>query len=137
MRRVGLLVLLSVLALTPAACGKKGQPRPPKAAGLPVVKDLRAVVDGGKVRLTWTLPAGSEGVAGFIIERSRPEKDICPGCPRDFEEVRRIPAERGAASFEDVDEGLPGKGRFFYRVTPCDAEDRRGAESNEVAATIE
>jgi hypothetical protein len=104
---------------------------------LPVVKDLRAVVDGGKVRLTWTVPPGSEGVAGFIIERSRPDKDICPGCPRDFEEVRTIPAARGAVSFEDADEDLPGKARFFYRVTPYDAEDRSGAESNEAAVTIE
>jgi hypothetical protein len=104
---------------------------------LPVVKDLRAVVEGGKVRLAWTLPAGSEGVVGFVIERSRPEKDICPGCPRDFEELRTIPAARGATSFEDEDEVFPGKGRFFYRVTPCDAEDRRGAESNEAAVTIE
>ena len=137
MRRVGLLVLLCVLALAPAACGKKGPPRPPRAPGLPAVEDLRAVIDGGRVRLTWTLPPGSEGVAGFVIERSKPQKDLCPGCPRDFEEVRTIPAERGAASFEDVDEDLPGKGRFFYRVTPYDSEDRRGAESNEVMVTIE
>ena len=137
MRRVCLVVLLCVLAVAPAACGKKGPPRPPKAPGLPVVKDLQAVVDGGKVRLIWTVPPGSEGVAGFIIERGKPEKDLCPGCPRDFEEVRTISAKRGAASFEEVDENLPGKGRFFYRVTPYDAEDRRGAESNEVAVTIE
>ncbi|HYR03002.1 MAG TPA: hypothetical protein VES58_06625 [Syntrophobacteria bacterium] len=137
MRRVGFLLLLCVLVLAPGACGKKGPPRPPKAPGLPVVKDLRAAIEGGKVRLAWTVPAGSERVAGFIIERSRPEKDICPGCPRDFEEVRKIPAARGAVSFEDADEDLSGKGRFFYRVTPYDAEDRRGAESNEAAVTIE
>ncbi len=137
MRRVGLLVLLCVLVLAPEACGKKGPPRPPKAPGLPVVKDLRAVIDNGKVRLAWTIPAGSEGVAGFIIERSRPEKEVCPGCPRDFEELRRIPAARGAVSFEDTDEDLPGKGRFVYRVTPYNAEDRQGAESNEAAVTVE
>ena len=137
MRRVGLLVLLCVLVFAPGACGKKGPPRPPKTPGLPVVKDLRAVVDGGKVRLAWTLPAGSEGVAGFIIERSRPEKDICPGCPRDFEGLRTMPAARGVVSFEERDEDLPGKGRFLYRVTPYDAEDRRGTESNEAAVTIE
>jgi hypothetical protein len=130
-------MLLCVLALAPAACGKKGPPRPPKASGLPVVKDLRAEVDGGKVRLTWTLPADSEGVAGWIIERSKPEKDICPGCPRDFEEIRTIPAERGAASFEVVDEDLPGKGRFSYRVTPYDAKERKGTESNEVTVAID
>lgn len=137
MRRVGLLVLLCLLVLAPEACGKKGPPRPPKAPGLPVVKDLRAVMDNGKVRLAWTLPAGSEGVAGFIIERSRPENEVCPGCPRDFEELRRIPAARGAVSFEDTDEDLPGKGRFVYRLTPYDAEDRRGAESNEAVVTVE
>lgn len=137
MRRVGLLVLLCVLILAPGACGKKGPPRPPKAPGLPVVKDLRAVIDNGKVRLAWTIPAGSEGVAGFIIERSKPAKESCPGCPREFEELRKIPAARGAVSFEDTDEDLPGKGRFFYRVTPYDAEDRRGDESNEAAVTVE
>jgi len=135
-RRVGLLVLLCVLVLAPGACGKKGPPRPPKAPGLPVVKDLRAVVDDGKVCLTWTVPAGSEGVAGFIVERSKPEK-VCPGCPREFEEIRRLPAAPGAVSFEDAEEALPGKGRFFYRVTPYNTEDRRGAESNEAAVTIE
>jgi len=135
-RRVGLIALLCALVLAPGACGKKAPPRPPKAPGLPVVKDLRAVVDGGTVRLTWTIPAGSEGVAGFIIERSRPEK-VCPGCPRDFEEMRKIPAARGALSFEDADEELPGKGLFFYRVTPYNAEDRRGTASNEATVTIE
>jgi hypothetical protein len=136
-RRVGLLVLLCVLVLAPGACGKKGPPRPPKAPGLPVVKDLRAVVDDGTVRLAWTIPAGSEGVAGFIIERSRPEKDICPGCPREFEAIRKISTARGTVSFDAADENLPGKGRFFYRVTPYDGEDRRGAESNEAAVTID
>jgi hypothetical protein len=136
-RRVGLLALLCILVLAPAACGKKGPPRPPKAPGLPVVKDLRAVAEAGAVRLAWTLPAGSEGVAGFVIERSRPEKDICPGCPREFEEIRKISTAPGTLSFEAADEDLPGKGRFFYRVTAYDAEDRRGAASNEAAATIE
>jgi hypothetical protein len=136
-RRVGLSLLLCVLALAPWACGKKGPPRPPKAPGLPVVKDLRAVAEDGTVRLAWTLPAGSEGVAGFIIERSRPEKDICPGCPREFEEIRKISTAPGTVSFEATDEDLPGKGRFFYRVTPYDAEDRRGAGSNEAAVAIE
>jgi hypothetical protein len=130
-------MLVCVLVLAPTACGRKGPPRPPKAPGLPVVRDLRAEVDGGKVRLTWTIPADSEGVAGFVIERSKPEKDICPGCPRDFEEIRAIAAERGTVSFQDVDENLPGKGRFFYRVTPYDAKDRKGTESNEVTVTIE
>ena len=137
MRRVRFLVLLCVLVLASGTCGKKGPPRPPKAPGLPVVKDLRAVVDDGKVRLTWTLPAGSEGVVGFIIERSKPEKETCPGCPRDFEEIRKISTARGAVSFEDADEDLPRKGRFFYRVTPYNAEDRPGAESNEANVTIE
>jgi hypothetical protein len=98
---------------------------------LPVVKDLRAEVDDGKVRLIWTLPADAGGVAGFVIERSKPEKDICPGCPRDFEEIGTVPAERGPTSFEA--KNLPGKGRFSYRVTPYDAKGRKGTESNEVA----
>jgi hypothetical protein len=119
------------------ACGKKGPPRPPAPPGLPGIQDLRAAVEGGKVRLTWKLPARSEGLAGFVIERSGPEKAACPECPRSYGEIRKLPAETGAVAFEAVDGSLPGKGRFFYRVIPYDVKGRKGAESNEAAATVE
>jgi len=135
-RRVWFLMLLCTLILV-GACGKKGPPRPPKAPGLPVVQDLRAAVEGGSVRLTWTRPAGSKGVAGFIIERSGPAKDGCPECPRSYGEVRKLPAETEAAEFEAVDESLPGKGRFFYRVIPYNARGQKGAESAETLVTVE
>jgi len=135
-RRVGLLVLLCALA-TIGACGKKGPPRPPRPSGLPAVQDLRAVVEGGAVRLTWKLPAGSEGVAGFIIERSGPEQGACVQCPHSYGAVRKLSAEMGTADFQIVDENLPGKGWFFYRVIPYDTKDRKGAESNEAVATVE
>jgi hypothetical protein len=119
------------------ACGRKGPPRPPKASGLPAVQDLRAAVEGGSVRLTWTQPAGSKGVAGFIIERSGPAKDRCPECPRSYGEVRKLAADTEAAEFEAVDESLPGTGGFFYRVIPYDARGQKGAESNEALVTVE
>jgi len=49
-RRVGLLVLLCVLVLAPGPAARKAAPAA-QGSGLPVVKDLQAVVDGGKVRL--------------------------------------------------------------------------------------
>lgn len=119
------------------ACGKKGPPRPPKPPGLLAVQDLHAAVEGGVVRLTWKQPAGSKGVAGFIIERSGPAKDRCPECPRSYEEVRKLPAETEAAEFEAVDQSLPGKGDFFYRVIPYNASGQKGAESNEALVTVE
>lgn len=135
-RRVALLLLLCALA-TVGACGKKGPPKPPKPSGLPAVQDLQAVVEGGGVRLTWKLPAGSGGVAGFIIERSGPKQGACVDCPHSYGEVRKLSVEMGTADFQIVDEGLPGKGRFFYRVIPYDTKDRKGAESNEAEATVE
>ena len=137
MRRVRVLMLLWVLVLASAACGKKAPPRPPKPAGLAAVNDLRAEIDGGAVRLTWTLPKGSSGLAGFIIERSGPEKDTCRDCPRAYAEMQRLPVASGIAGLRHMDGNLPGKGRFWYRVIPFDVKDRKGAESNEVSVTIE
>jgi hypothetical protein len=135
-RRVGFVMLLCALAIV-GACGKKGPPRPPAPPGLPAIQDLRAVVEGGTVRLTWKLPTRSEGLAGFVIERSGPENATCPDCPRSYVEIRKLPAETEVAGFEAVDENLPGKGWFFYRVIPYDVKGRKGAESNEAAATVE
>jgi hypothetical protein len=129
-------MLISAL-VTVGACGKKGPPRPPAPPGLPAIQDLRAAVEGGAVRLTWTLPARSEGLAGFIIERSGPDTSACPDCPRSYEEMRKLSAKKGAGGYEAVDENLPGKGRFFYRVIPYDVEARKGVESNEAEATVE
>jgi hypothetical protein len=88
-------------------------------------------------RSTWKPPAGSEGVAGFIIERTGPEKDACADCPRSYAEIRKLPAAMGTAKFQIVDEGLPGKGRFFYRVIPYDTKGRKGPESDDAGVTVE
>jgi hypothetical protein len=128
-------MLISAL-VTVGACGKKGPPRPPAPPGLPAIQDLHAAVEGGAVRLTWTLPARSEGVAGFVIERSGPDTSGCPDCPRSYEEIRKLSAKKRAGGYEAVDESLPEKGRFFYRVIPYDAKAQKGVESNEAAATV-
>ena len=132
-------ILLSCFGLLLVGCGKKGPPRPPHQEELPKVKDLQAVVVARGVGLTWTMVSRDHIVARFNIYRSifQPEINECPGCERDFELVTTIRVKADETHFQFIDQHVEGEGRFYYKVTPLDKEDRPGPDSNEAMVLIE
>jgi hypothetical protein len=132
-------ILLCCFSLLLSDCGKKGPPQPPLQEKLPKVKDLQAVVVAGGVELTWTMGPSGDIVAGFNIYRStfQPEISECPGCERVFELVTKIRVKGSDRRFHLLDQHVKGNGRFYYKVTPFDKQDRPGPDSNESMVIIE
>jgi len=132
-------ILLCFLGLLLGGCGKKGPPKPPFQKELPKVNNLQAVVVSAGVKLTWTMDSSDEDAAGFNVYRSKIQSEIsdCPGCTRDFEVVTTIKVKAGETRFEVVDQYAGGKGKFYYKVTPFDKQDRPGPDSNESKVLIE
>jgi hypothetical protein len=120
-------------------CGKKGPPKPPLQEELPKVKNLQAVVVDAGVKLTWTMNLSDEDAAGFNVYRTKVQSEIsdCPGCTREFEVVTTIRVKAGETRFEVVDRYFRDKGRFYYKVTPFDKQDRPGPDSNESEVFID
>jgi hypothetical protein len=132
-------ILWCCLGLLLGGCGKKGPPKPPHQVELPKVKNLQAVAVDTGVKLTWTMDSSDKDVAGFNVYRSKVQSEIsnCPGCTRDFEVITTIRVKAGETRFQLIDQYVEGKGRFYYKVTPFDNEDRPGPDSNESEVFIE
>lgn len=98
LRAAGLILALLVGI---AACGIKGPPVPPEKTPPAPVGDLRAVVDGNQIHLTWTLGAAAAGeksaLEGFHVFQWRQAIDdpACPGCPKVYERIALIGMETG------------------------------------------
>ena len=132
-------ILLGCLGLMLGGCGKKGPPLPPRQEELPKIKNLQAVVVKNGVQLTWSMGSRDDIVAGFNVYRSeaQPEINACPGCEKIFEPVATIGVKAGETSFQLVDQHVEGKGKFYYKVTPFDKQNRPGPDSNEAMVVIE
>jgi len=107
-------VALTVILLA-AACGKKADPVPPSAAPPAPVDDLKADIDGSRVRLTWTQPSS----ATVIVYRSRVslENPACPGCPMIFERVAGTTELQGPTYSAKLEKGY----RYHFKVQVRDA----------------
>ena len=70
-----LFSILIIFVLLVLGCGKKAPPVPPRQAKPPTVNDLRASIDGGILKLTWTIPKEKGRIisylSGFIVYRSK------------------------------------------------------------------
>ena len=132
-------ILLGCFGLLLGGCGKKGPPSPPRQEELPKVKNLQAVVFDRGVKLTWSISSRDDFVAGFNVYRSKAQPQIyqCPGCEKDFGLITTIRVKGGETRFQLVDQDVKSKGRFYYKVTPFDKENRPGADSNESMVLIE
>lgn len=108
-------------------CGKKGPPVAPRAVVPPPVKDLKAELVGGEVRLTWSIPtkngAAFEGIEGFRVFRRKVHDSVapCPGCPVPFDELLDIKLEYpeparvrgGRVIYRDK---VAPDGRYAYKI---------------------
>lgn len=128
-----LLILLFI-----QACGKKGDPVPPRLVPPPQVSDLRAFSGKGLVHLSWALPDEKADVVRVKILRNDPEMtgETCPGCPVMYETIadtstrdERIQRE-GGARMTYVDEKVKAGRLYRYRIVFCDSYGNCGGESN-------
>jgi len=108
--------ILIIFVLLVLGCGKKAPPVPPRQAKPPTVNDLRASIDGGILKLTWTIPKEKgriiSDLSGFIVYRSKMllSDSDCRNCPVLFKRVADIPYEVSAS-------GYMKKGNSTYTAT--------------------
>jgi hypothetical protein len=119
--------ILIIFVLLVLGCGKKAPPVPPRQKKPPAVNDLRASIDGGILKLTWTIPREKgtimPSLSGFIVYRSKMllSGSDCKNCPVPFKRVADIPIEakdpeymkKGNSTYtETVEKGY----RYVYKV---------------------
>ena len=108
--------ILIIFVLLVLGCGKKAPPVPPHQAKPPTVDDLRASIDEGTLKLTWTIPREKgtimSSLSGFIVYRSKMllSDSDCKNCPVLFKRVADIPHEVSAS-------GYMKKGNSTYTAT--------------------
>jgi uncharacterized protein len=159
------LLLLLIVPLVLAACGRRGPPVAPERRLPAAVADLSASVVGEGVRLTWTLPrvradrTPIKALARTEVHR-RPEEPGDPGPPRPavltfgglfggptelpgFERVANIElaepkaaeVTRNQVTYTDS-QGLAFGRRYTYVVIAVDEQGRPSPPSNRVAVAV-
>jgi hypothetical protein len=114
--RTALLVVLVMLALFVAACGRKAPPVAPQVeVPVPLALAYRAV--GNTLELGWTFPPAQRPPEAFRVLRARVDTG-CPQCPVQFEDVGVVGARPGEAAYAFRDEGVAAGGSYIYQVTP-------------------
>ena len=132
---VGLLVALLVVP----ACGKKGDPIPPRLKAKPEqqrIADLTVASIPEGILLRWSLPGADVRTEGFRILRSEtPASEACPGCPQDYRILvvlktgDALLVREGASQFRYTDIAVK-EGHFYsYQVSVCDSQGQCGGVS--------
>jgi hypothetical protein len=133
------LVLLVILG---TGCGRKRPPVPPSRQAPPAVEDLRAVVEGDEVRLTWTIPEmtrkARSAVSGVAVYRSKVPltQPYCPACPILFERADEVSLKRFSGLkavdkqfyIEKIEKGF----QYTYKINVYDRYGAEGEDSNRV-----
>lgn len=123
------------------ACGIKGPPVPPRRYRPPAVTDLSYKVEKETLRLTWTVPSGTEkekvNLTGCNVYRSmRPFSDAdCKNCPAPYKEVANVPVQRGGNDGKPVgklqySEILAGGFDYTFKVICYTDNEIFGDDSN-------
>ncbi len=138
--RVRLFVCFLALFLT--ACGTPGAPQPPSLRLPKPVEDLKAIRQGDKVLLTWTVPqettdrSGIRGAASARICRSyrtQPVSQLTSVCPNTAADVPSIPGQK-ATFTDDLTASLRNPTQDFvtYNVEVLNDRGRSAGPSNAV-----
>lgn len=159
------LALLLVLPLALSACGRRGPPVAPERRLPAAVQDLSGSIEGGGVRLTWTLPRirvdrsqVKELRRAEVYRRLETAGDAAPPRPAiltfgglfggpsavaGFERVANIvlaepkPAEVSGSQVTYSDAaGLAVGSRYTYVVVAVDEQGRSSPPSNRVAVAM-
>ncbi len=121
------LSILGIFVLFVSGCGKKAPPVPPHQKKSHAVNDLRASIDGGTLKLTWTIPKEKgeiiSDLSDFIVYRSKMLRSGSDwkNCPALFKRVADIPIEVRASGYMKKDtitypKSLEKGYRYIYKV---------------------
>jgi predicted small lipoprotein YifL len=127
-----------MLAITLAACGKKGALVPPEALVPAPASDLQVRQQGDGFRISWTAPTREErgrplrDLAGFRLYRHEvlPPGEDCLACPESWVFVRNVDldylrdVQRSGDRFSCADRDVKTGTTYRYSLT---AVSRRGA----------
>jgi hypothetical protein len=134
-RLVRLGACAAALLLLAIGCGRKAPPVAPHPRPLSAVTDLKGILDGEHIRLTWTHRPDNRYAKAYVVLRaqrgvSRPE---CSDCPRVFQKVGSIPP---AGAMRDTEQSLTfsqnlAEGFFYtFSVRPIHHSGVQGPDSN-------
>jgi hypothetical protein len=135
---IGLVCAAVVFFVSFQACGKKGDPVPPRLVPPPAMSDLKASMMNGSINLAWTMPDDSADISRVRILRSDLEiaGDDCPGCPRIYAPVGEMSprdpkiVREGGRGARYVDAGVKPGRLYTYKVVFCDSYGNCGRDSN-------
>jgi hypothetical protein len=122
-------------------CGKKAPPVAPQPRPLAAVTDLKAMLDQGHVRLTWTHSPENRYAKSYVVLRaqrglSQPE---CSDCPKVFQKVGMLPlagALRDEKHALDFSQNLATGFRYIFSVRPIHSSGAQGPDSNFVVVDV-
>jgi predicted small lipoprotein YifL/fibronectin type 3 domain-containing protein len=138
------IMLMAMLALTLAGCGRKGPLVPPEAMVPAPIADLSVAQQGERFVVSWTQPGREEAggplkdLAGFRVFRREvlPPGEDCEECPTAYRPIRTVDPEylqdvvRVGNSFTFVDTGLETGKTYQYKVVAFKADGSESKQSN-------
>lgn len=137
-------VFLFVIGLCFYACGNKKAPKPPDRASIPVVEDVRALLEDGQVSLQWSLGRIEEDVLGklegFSIFRASSDPALagCKACPLSYDKIGDIDfggSGQLPRTWSFVD--LPPAGfSYTYNIRCYTTTGRTGSPSRTVSVLV-
>ena len=133
------LLAAMMIGLCILGCGKKEMPSAPRQSPPQPVADLRVLLAGNQVELTWSFSKalyGSEPIKGFgVFRASESVSESCSGCPFLFHRVADIPFLEGrdGASVMTYRDTLESGYRYLYKVI-CYSTGLASKDSNVVVA---
>lgn len=128
------VLVLALVALS-AACGKQGDPIPPRMVMPVPISNLEAHRAEKGIVISWGAPEPKMDIARTRVFRS--ELDVagedCPNCPRRFDLIADLmpgdlKIEKGLAKFTDYN--VKTEFLYSYRIVLCNSASFCSAESN-------
>lgn len=138
------IMLIAMVVLFLAGCGRKGQLVPPEALLPAPVSDLRAAQQGELFRISWSVPAQTTGkkqlkdLAGFRLFKREvlPPGEDCEACPSAYRLLKNVDLEylqdvRRSGSLLFVSDGDVATGTTYqYKVVSVNREGTFSSDSN-------
>jgi len=121
---IQILIILSIAILSVFfGCGKKGPPLPPEIKGqkISVPFDLKYVLDGKKITLSWNHEIDKESAVikpdGFKIFMAKKTFKKCASCPFKFNNIASVAMPSMEFIFE-LEKGF----KYYFRVQATGAD---------------